>query len=182
MRRFLETIVLRLFRSRIGVALVLVLFVLGVVGAARLVAGPATQPAGVAGVSVRPISTVDPTAGDDGLHSTGPPPSPSTRPGADPPEKVARAFALAWLDHRETSAQRWHDRLADLSTTELQKKLAGADPSGVPADRLVGEPVVVAQTEKFVEVLMDLDAGRLRLELVGPDGRWRVDAVDWERT
>ena len=37
------------------------------------------------------------------------------------------------------------------------------------------------RTERFVEVLVPLDTGRLRLELVAPEGRWLVDAVDWEQ-
>ena len=67
-----------------------------------------------------------------------------------------------------------------LSTPELTEKLAGADPPGVPAEKVTGTPPSVPDAV-FAEVLVPLDSGQLRLELVAPDGRWLVDAVDWER-
>jgi hypothetical protein len=67
------------------------------------------------------------------------------------------------------------------STGALAEKLTDVDPAGVPADRLTGEPAIIPQTESLVEVTIPVDTGRLRLQLVAPDGRWLVDGVDWER-
>nr|MDT0662650.1 hypothetical protein [Micromonospora sp. DSM 115978] len=181
MRRAIETLFTRLLRSRLGIALVLAVVILGIVGATRLVAGPLGSDTGVTGAPVEPIETVHPTTGDDGVLGTGPPPAPSTSPGAAPPETVARQFATAWLDHREVTAEQWYATLLPLATAELAERLAGVDPVGVPADRLTGEPVVIPQTARLVEVTLPVDSGRLRLELVAPDGRWLVDTVDWER-
>ncbi|BCJ59833.1 hypothetical protein Jiend_32550 [Micromonospora endophytica] len=51
----------------------------------------------------------------------------------------------------------------------------------MPAGEMTDEVTVQARSENFVEALIPLDTGRLRLELVAPDGRWLVDAVDWEQ-
>jgi hypothetical protein len=180
-RRAIEFLFTRLLRSRVGIALALAVVVLGIIGAARLVTGPFGSDTGATGAPVEPIATVHPSAGDDGVLGTGPPPVPSTSPGAAEPETVARQFAAAWLDHRDTTAERWHAALRPLATAELTENLAGVDPSAVPADRLTGDPVVIPQTARLVEVTLPVDSGRLRLELVAPEGRWLVDTVDWER-
>lgn len=172
----------RLLRSRLGVALGIAVVVLGIVGAARLVAGPAGSDApGVVSQPRQPVTTVDPGAGNDAAVSGEPTPTPRTRPGAAVPETVARRFATAWLRHQGVSAKQWHDALVPHATRELAGKLTGVDPAGVPADRLTGDPVVIPRTDELVEVTLPVDTGRLRLRLVGTDGRWLVDGVDWER-
>jgi hypothetical protein len=181
MRRAIETLVISVLRSRLGIALVLAVLILGVVGAARLVSGASGDDAGLSGTPVQPIATVDPTVGDDGILSTEPPPTPRTSPGGAAPEQVAGTFATAWLTHRGVPAKQWYDALRPLSTSGLAQRLDGVDPAGVPADRITGELVVVSRSEEFVEVTVPVDAGTLRLELVAPQGRWLVDAVDWER-
>ncbi|PZF99985.1 hypothetical protein [Micromonospora endophytica] len=180
-RRAIEFLFSRLLRSRLGLAVGIAVLVLGVVGAARLVAGPDDPSAGLSNRPVEPITTVDPTTGDDGAISTTVTPSPVTRSGEAGPEKVAERFAAAWLGRPDLAAERWHEELRPLSTANLIDKLSGADPTGVPAGEMTDEVTVQARSENFVEALIPLDTGRLRLELVAPDGRWLVDAVDWEQ-
>ncbi|MGW4464561.1 hypothetical protein [Micromonospora sp. NPDC004704] len=181
MRRALETLVTGILRSRLGIALALAVVILGVVGAARLFSGVTGDDGGLAGAPVAPISTVDPTAGNDGILATEPPPTPRTSPGAPAPEEIARKFATAWLKHDGVPAEQWYAALRPLSTGGLADRLSGVDPAGVPASRLTGELAVITRSEEFVEVTVPVDAGTLRLELVAPQGRWLVDAVDWER-
>lgn len=181
MRRAIEFLITRVLRSRLGIAIALAVVVLGIVGAARLLAGPSDAGSGPLSASTRPITTVDPTTGDDGAIATEPPPSPTTSPGAAAPEAVARAFAAAWLAHRGISAERWQAALRPLSTDALTGKLSGVDPAAVPAERLTGEPILIPRAEGFVEVTLPVDSGKLRLELIARAGQWLVDAVDWER-
>jgi hypothetical protein len=180
-RRAVEFLITRVLRSRIGIALGLAVVILGIVGAARVFSGttdPVVRPQPAA-----PIETLAPEAGDDdGLSSAESTPTPSTRPGAAAPAAVAKAFATAWLVHRGISSEQWHAALVPHSTNALAEKLTGVDPAGVPADEMTGEPVVEPKTTTLVEVTVPMNAGRLRLQLVAPDGRWLVDAVDWERS
>ncbi|MFC4019759.1 hypothetical protein ACFOW4_17705 [Micromonospora sp. GCM10011542] len=181
MRRALEFLFTRALRSRLGVALVIAVLVFGVIGAARLVSGPTSPVDGLSSRPDRPITTVDPTAGDDGAISTDAPRSPVTAPGARTPEQTADRFTTAWLGRPGLTAEQWRADLRTLSTPALTDKLSGADPSTVPAEKVVGPPTVRARTETFVEVLLPLDNGRLRLELVAADDGWQVDVLDWER-
>ncbi|MEH1099262.1 hypothetical protein [Micromonospora sp. CPCC 205561] len=180
-RRAVEFLFTRVLRSRLGVAIGIAVVVFGIIGAARLVSGPGDPTAGLSNRPSQPITTVAPTAGDDGAFSTGAPPSPVTRPGDLTPEKTAERFVAAWLGGPGFTADRWQEGMRPLSTPALTEKLAGADPSDVPARQVAGQVTLRARAENFVEVLVPLDSGRLRLELVAPDGRWLVDAVDWEQ-
>ncbi|MFG1916516.1 hypothetical protein [Micromonospora sp. NPDC048898] len=181
MRRALEFLFTRALRSRLGVALVIAVLIFGVIGAARLVSGPPDPADGLSNRPERPITTVDPTAGDDGVTSTEAPPSPITPAGARTPEQTADRFATAWIGRPGVAVDQWQAGLRPLSTPALTEKLAGADPGGVPAEKVTGPPDVRARTETFVEVLLPLDSGRLRLELVATKDGWLVDVVDWER-
>jgi hypothetical protein len=181
MRRAVEFLFTRVLRSRFGIALAIAVLVFGVIGAARLISGPVDSTAGLSNRPSRPITTVDPDEGDDGAIATAAPPAPRTSPGELTPEQTAKGFAAAWLGGPGVDADRWQAGMRPLSTPALTEKLTGAEPAGVPAERVVGEPTLRPRTDSFVEVLVPLDAGRLRLELVAPNGRWLVDAVDWER-
>ncbi|WBB66036.1 hypothetical protein [Micromonospora sp. WMMD812] len=181
MRRALEFLVTRMLRSRLGIALALAVVVFGVIGAARLVAGPGDPTLGLINRPSEPVTTVEPTAGDDGLVGTAAPPTPVTRPGALSPERTADRFVTAWLGKPGMTAEQWRDGLRPLSTPELTAKLARAVPAAVPAGSVTDEATVRPRAANFVEVLVPLDSGRLRLEVVAPDGQWLVDAVDWER-
>ncbi|GGM60144.1 hypothetical protein GCM10011608_51480 [Micromonospora sonchi] len=180
-RRTIEFLLTRMLRSRLGLAAGIAVLVLGVVGAARLVAGPGDPTAGLSNRPAQPITTVDPTTGDDGAISTTSTPSPVTRPGEARPEQVAERFVAAWLGRSGLTAEDWRAGLRPFSTVSLTGKLAGADPGGVPARAVTDEVIVQVHSEVVVEALIPLDTGQLRLELVAPDGRWLVDAVDWEQ-
>ncbi|MBM0278964.1 hypothetical protein [Micromonospora tarensis] len=181
MRRALEFLFTRALRSRLGVALVIAVLVLGVLGAARLVSGPLDPANGLSSRPNRPITTVDPTAGDDGVLSSAAPRSPVTSPGARTPEQTADRFATAWVGRPGMTAEEWQAGLRPLATPALRDKLAGVEPESVPAEKVAGPPTMREQTATFVELLLPLDAGRLRLELVSSDGGWLVDVLDWER-
>ncbi|MFI9642851.1 hypothetical protein ACIG87_22790 [Micromonospora sp. NPDC051925] len=181
MRRAVEFLFTRLIRSRLGIALVIAVLVLGVISTARLVSGPGDLTAGLSSRPREPITTVDPEEGDDGVIATPVPESPRTRPGESTPEQTATRFTTAWLGGPATTAEQWQASLRPLSTPALTEKLTGADPAGVPAEKVTGTPMLRPRTAVFAEVLVPLENGRLRLELVAPDGRWLVDAVDWER-
>jgi hypothetical protein len=181
MRRAVEFLFSRVLRSRLGIAVVIAALVFGIIGAARLVSGPADPTAGLSNRPTEPITTVDPQAGDDGVLSSAAPASPKTRPGEPTPEQIADRFTTAWLAGPGSNGADWAARLRPLSTPALTDKLDGADPESVPAQRMTGAVTLRARTDAFVEALIPLDNGRLRLELVAPDGRWLVDAVDWER-
>ncbi|MFI5488840.1 hypothetical protein [Micromonospora echinaurantiaca] len=180
-RRALEFLVTRALRSRLGIALVIAVVVFGIIGAARLVAGPGDSTTGLSNRPSQPVTTVDPDEGDDGAIATDPPASPVTRPGARTPEQTADRFVTAWLGGPGLTADQWHQGLRPLSTPALTEKLAGAEPAGVPAEQVTGAVSLRPRTATFVEALVPLDTGRLRLELVAPDGEWLVDAVDWEQ-
>ncbi|MEU6022470.1 hypothetical protein [Micromonospora sp. NPDC047134] len=181
-RRAIEFLVTRLLRSRLGVALGIAVLVLGVVGAARLVAGPGDPTTGLSNRPAEPITTVHPTTGDDGAISTTSTPTPKTAPGEAEPEQVAERFVVAWLGKPGLTVEEWHEGLRPLSTADLMDKLAGADPARVPSGQMTDEVTIRPRSETFVEAMIALDTGRLRLELVAPQGRWLVDAVDWERS
>ncbi|GIJ78033.1 hypothetical protein SAMN05443287_11322 [Micromonospora phaseoli] len=180
-RRAVEFLVTRLLRSRLGVALGIAVLVLGVVGGARLVAGPPDPTAGLSNRPSEPITTVHPTTGDDGAISTTTTPSPVTRPGEPTPELVAERFVTAWLGRPGQTAEDWHETLRPLSTAALTEKFTGVDQADVPTGAVTDDPTLRPRGESFVEALIPLDTGQLRLELVAPDGRWLVDAVDWSR-
>ncbi|MEU8375552.1 hypothetical protein AB0C22_20820 [Micromonospora sp. NPDC048894] len=176
----MEFLVTRAFRSRIGIALMIAVSVLVVIGAARLVAGPGEFNTGL-NRPREPITTVDPDEGDDGVLEAPSPEPPSVAPGQLTPAQTATRFAAAWLDHTTSEADQWRSRLNAISTPALMEKLTGVGPDDAPRARVVGEPAVRPRNAAFAEVVIPLDAGALRLELVAPDGRWLVDTVDWER-
>lgn len=181
MRRAVELVVKQLLRSRVGLALLLAVVVVAILGSTRLVLGGGGQSPTVGAGARGPATTVDGHEGDDGLISPKPAPKPVTSPGAAEPLTVARAFATAWLHHHDVTAREWHDALAPHATEGLAERLDGADPAGVPAERITGEPELIPHAAAFVEVAVPVDSGRLVLRLVAPDGRWLVDGVDWGR-
>jgi hypothetical protein len=179
--RFLERGLTGIFRSRWGVAVVLALLVLAVVGIGRLFAdGGGGSPLVDAG-SPAPTLSINPDD-EDSVISPGPPPSPSTSPGSAQPEAVAYAFAAAWADHQNVSAKAWHDRLVPNATKDLSDELAGTDPADVPASRVVGRPQLVPVGEGLVDAVVKVDSGKLTLRLIAPDGKWLVDGIDWDDT
>jgi hypothetical protein len=178
-RRALGLISVRVLGTRYGLAALLAVVVLAVVGGARLLGGPG---AGSAGPPPGPPEVAVQVSGaDDGEAGPLPSPSPVTSPGAAAPERVAAAFASAWLDHRNVTEDRWLARLRPHATQSLADKLTGVDPAGVPAERVTGALRLLPRGESFVEAIVPVDSGTLRLLLIATDGRWFVDGVDWER-
>src|SRR3712207_5379864 len=132
--RILERGLTGLFRSRWGVALVIAVLVLAVVGIGRLFSDGGTGQAPLGATSPAPALSVNPDD-EDSVISPAPPPAPTTSPGTAAPEAVAYAFAAAWADHEGVSAAEWHDRLVPNATKKLSDEVDGTDPADWPADR-----------------------------------------------
>jgi|SRR6476660_9424094 len=173
--------VLRLLSTRYGVALIIAVLVLGVAGVAKAVSDPEPPPAApLVGASNAVSPEADPD--DDGEDPSASPAPPLTSPGATAPDKVAATFAGAWVKHTGVTPEQWRTGIAATSTRTLQDKLKETDPAAVPAESVTGTATVLQREASFVEALVPLNAGRLRLRLVAQNGRWLVDGVDWERT
>ena len=179
MPRALELGLNRIFRSRWGVAIVLGVIVLAIVGLARLFSDDDGARPSLSTGSPAPAVSADP-AEDDSIIDTAPPPSPSTSPGRAQPEAVAYAFASAWADHKSVTPDTWRDQLLPNSTKRLADELEGVDPASVPADRVIGRPSLVPVSETVVNAVVTMDSGKLSLRLVAPDGHWLVDGIDWD--
>jgi hypothetical protein len=180
MRRTFELLVNRVLRSRWGIALLILVLVLGVVGIGRIFAGGTTQQPLLDSATAEPTISVNPSD-DDSIINSEPPPTLRTSPGTAKPEAVAYAFASAWVDHRAVTADKWYDGLLPHATKALAAKLKGVDPEGVPADRILGRPALTAVGDGLADAVVTVDNGKLRLRLIAPDGHWLVDGVDWER-
>ena len=179
MPRILELGLNRIFRSRWGVALVILAIVVAVVGIGRVFSdGRSTQPS-LSSNSPAPAISINPSD-DDSVIDTAPPPSPTTVPGRAQPEAVAYAFASAWSNHKNVTPKAWRDRLLPNSTKNLADELSGVDPAGVPAERAIGRPSLVPVSQTVVNAVVTMDSGKLNLRLVAPDGHWLVDGIDWD--
>src|ERR1051325_7232984 len=106
MARLMERALTGVFRSRWGVALVLGVLVLAVVGVGRIFSSGEDGAAPlVDSGSAAPVLSADPDEDDSVISAA--PPKPTTSPGTAQPEAVAYAFAQAWVDHRDVSAEEW---------------------------------------------------------------------------
>jgi hypothetical protein len=169
----------KIFRSRWGVAIVIVVIVFAVVVLGRLFSnGSDDNPVVGSGGSPATVASVNPSE-DDGDISSEAPPTPSTGPGKAQPEAVAYAFASAWID-KKVSAKTWRDQLLPNSTQKLADELKGVDPASVPADRVIGRPSVAAVNADLVNAVVTMDSGKLSLRLTAPEGQWLVDGIDWD--
>jgi hypothetical protein len=178
MPRILELSLNRIFRSRWGVAFIILLIVLAIVGIGRLFSGDNSGQPSLGNNLPAPEISIDPSD-DDSVIDSGPPPSPSTSPGRAQPEAVAYAFASAWVDHKNVSPKRWRDQLLPNSTKRLAEELSGVDPAGVPADQVLARPSLIPVSETVVTADVTMDSGELSLRLIAPDGHWLVDGIDW---
>ena len=181
MRRTIEQVLSRAFRSRWGVALVIAVLVLGVVGVGRLFSAADTRAGLVEAPSPAPAVSIDPKD-DDSIILSEPSPTIRTSPGTAAPEAVAYAFASAWVHHRGVSASKWYDGLLPHATQNLAGTLKGVDPDTVPADRIIGRPKLAPLGDGLAEAVVTADTGELKLRLIAPDGHWLVDSVDWEHS
>jgi hypothetical protein len=180
MPRTLELGLNRIFRSRWGIGVVILILVLAIVGVGRIFngGGDGTQPV-VSNGSPAPEISANPDD-DDSVISAAPPPKPTTGPGKAEPEAVAYAFASAWVDHQKVTAKNWHDGLMPNATKKLSDELDGVDPASVPASRVLGRPAVVPVGDGLVDAVVMVDSGKLSLRLIAPDGHWLVDGIDWD--
>ena len=178
MPRTMELGLNKIFRSRWGVAIVLVVIVFAVIGLGRLFSSGKDDNPVVGGGPPATVASVNPSD-DDGDISSEAPPTPSTGPGKAQPEAVAYAFASAWVD-KKVSAKTWRDQLLPNSTQKLADELKGVDPASVPADRLIGRPSVAAVNSDLVTAVVTMDSGKLSLRLTAPEGQWLVDGIDWD--
>lgn len=179
MPRILELGLNRIFRSRVGIAIVIVAIVAAVVGIGRIFADGNDSTPVLGTASAAPALSVNPSD-DDSVIDSGPPPGPSTSPGRAQPEEVAYAFASAWCNHQKVTPKTWRDRLLPNATKNLADELNGVDPAGVPADHVIGRPALVPVSETVVNAVVTMDSGKLNLRLVAPDGHWLVDGIDWD--
>src|SRR3954468_24974819 len=100
--------VLRLLGSRYGIALILVVVVLGIVGITRAIAGPYRSTSAYPGVEpTRANTSVPPPRGDRSLVTPDTPPPPPTSRGSPEPQLVAASFVQAWLTHDGIAADQW---------------------------------------------------------------------------
>jgi hypothetical protein len=180
MQRAFQTLVRTILRSRWAAAAALMVLIVAIVALARLLSGPAPNRTLDAGNQPAPTISVDPL-GDDSVISPEPPPSPTSLPGTPPPAAVAYAFAADWADTAGVAAKEWRDRLRPHTTEKLAAELADTDPTGMPVERVTGEPTVVALSEGVVEARVKTTNGELRLQLIAPEKRWLVDAINWQR-
>lgn len=179
MPRILEQGLNSIFRSRWGVAIVIVVIIAAVVGIGRVFSDGDSNSPSLSSPSAAPAISIDPSD-DDSVIDSDPPPSPSTIPGRAQPETVAYAFASAWSNHKGVTPKAWRDRLLPNSTKNLADELNGVDPAGVPADRVIGKPSLVPVGTTVVNAVVTMDSGKLNLRLVAPDGHWLVDGIDWD--
>jgi hypothetical protein len=179
MPRILELGLNRIFRSRVGVAIVIVALIAAIVLIGRVFSGGRDPIPSLGAASPAPAISINPSD-DDSVLDSGPPPSPSTSPGRAQPEAVAYAFASAWSNHKSVTPKTWRDRLLPNSTKNLAGELNGVDPAGVPADRVIGRPALVPVSATIVTAVVTMDSGKLNLRLVAPDGHWLVDGIDWD--
>jgi hypothetical protein len=177
MQRFL-----RLLGTRYGIALILAIIVVAIVGALRGFSG--SRPPPPAGLAAGPASaqaSTEANEGDDSVDNQPSAPGPVTSPGAATPDTVALKFTTAWLHHTGVSAQQWWSGLKPYATEALLAKLKDTDPAAVPAERATGPAEIQNRDVSFVDVAIPLNSGTLKLRLLATNGRWLVDGVDWER-
>lgn len=177
MRRALALLTSRVLRTRFGTAVLLIVVIAGIVGAAQLF-GSNDEPGLSLPPDPGPVITASPGAGDDGEAVA---PSVTASAVRSEAEEAADAFAAAWLNHRDIDAASWLANLRPHCTDALAKRLAGVDPATVPADHVLGTPEATPQSDALVEVTITVNTGLLRLNVIAVDRRWLVDSVDWER-
>lgn len=180
--------VLRLLGSRYGIALLLLVVILAVVGITRALHGGRDMVTADSAPTTAVRATINPSAGNDGANGVdgvvGGPPAASgsaTTPAGPDPTPAAVGFTRAWLAHTGVTAAQWYAGIAPYMTTTLAAKLKNTDPSGVPADRMTGAVSIGTRTADYAEASVPVDSGTLRLRLRLSAGRWLVDGVDWDR-
>jgi len=165
-------------RPRTVIALGLLLVVAIVVGFGKMIGGRQGSTASLDGTT--PLSSVDPSTGNDSVVELNPTPALGDVRTADA-LATANNFAALWIDH-DRPAKAWRDSLTPLCTKTLAGELSGVDPASVPADRITGTASLEVHADATVDVIIPIDAGKLRLRMVAQqNSKWLVDGIDWER-
>jgi hypothetical protein len=159
--------------TRVGVALGLVLLIAAAIAIGKLAGDRVETP--IARPDQRPLITIDPTTGDDGVVDL----TPTSRPDSEAMD-VATAFVKAWL-RTDLSAEDWRTGVSRVATESLARNLAGVDPTTVPATRQTGQPTVRLQAPTYLRLAVPMDTGTLVLTVFKDDGEWLVGEVDWEQ-
>ncbi|MFF5234303.1 hypothetical protein [Dactylosporangium sp. NPDC000521] len=175
--------VLRLLGTRYGIAMVLIVVVLIVVGFGRTVFTDDDGTGNDAlGPTVAPVTTTpDPynSLGDDGVVEEPSSAAPSLSNGTADASTVATRFAKAWLRKPGMSGAQWRDGLKPDATNELLEDLTDTDPNDVPAATITG-PTVVEDFGQVATAKVPADGGTIILQLEAIGGRWQVTSLDWE--
>jgi len=175
--------VLRLLSTRYGIALILVVIVLAIVGVGRTILDSSGQssPNDALGPSVAPVETTpEPfsSLGDDGLDEPASA-APSLSKGAADVTTVATRFAKAWLRKPGITGEQWRAGLKPDASPDLMTELADTDPSDVPASTITG-PIALENIGQDAKARVPADGGAIVLELQVFSGRWQVTSLDWE--
>lgn len=165
--------IIRMLGSRYGIAAILLLVVIVVVGIARANGGP-RQDESVSG-SDSDIGTEDAGQPNDGVvtESDDEPEKPTL------PDKAvdnASAFADEYID-TDRSAKAWRGAWDEYATQIVKDQLKDVDPEQVPINEIRDDPTVEGQTVRF-----PTDAGLLILRMKEQDGVWLVDGIDFDKT
>jgi len=175
--------VLRLLGTRYGIAMVLIVVVLVVVGFGRTIftgGDPSNNDA--LGPTVAPVTTTpDPfsSLGDDGVQDEPASAAPSLSKGAADANAVATRFAKAWVRKPGVSGEQWRAGLKPDASNELMEGLADTDPNDVPAATITG-PTVLEDFGQVATAKIPADGGTIVLQLEAINGRWQVTSLDWE--
>jgi hypothetical protein len=167
--------ILRLLGSRYGIAALLLLIVIAVVGIAKATTDP--SPGDTPGGGE--VESFSEGAPDDGVAE---PSQPGEGPASASQESqlpqaaldAGKAFATAWVDSDRSKAD-WYAAVSEHASDKVREEFAETDPSRVPATEIRDEPVA---TGTSVEI--KTDKGLLILEMLEKDGKWYVDGVDFQ--
>jgi hypothetical protein len=175
--------VLRLLGTRYGIAMVLIVVVLVVVGFGRTIFTEGDQSNNDAlGPTVAPATTTpDPfsSLGDDGVQDEPTSATPSLSKGAADANAVATRFAKAWIRKPGVSGEKWRAELKPDASSELMEDLADTDPNDVPTAAITG-PTVLEDFGQVATAKIPADGGTIVLQLEAINGRWQVTSLDWE--
>ncbi|GAB3868799.1 hypothetical protein ACFPIJ_05445 [Dactylosporangium cerinum] len=175
--------VLRLLGTRYGIAILLIVVVLAVVGFGRTIFTENDQPNNDAlGPTVAPVTrTPDPfsSLGDDGVQDEPASAAPSLSKGASDANAVATRFAKAWVRRPGVSGEQWRAGLKPDASSELMEDLADTDPNDVPTATITG-PTILEDFGQVAAAKIPADGGTIVLQLEAINGHWQVTSLDWE--
>jgi hypothetical protein len=175
--------VLRLLGTRYGIAMVLIVVVLVVVGFGRTIFTD-EDPSGndAFGPTVAPATTTpDPynSLGDDGVQDEPASVAPSLSKGAADANAVATRFAKAWIRKPGVTGEQWRAGLKPDASSDLMEDLADTDPNDVPTATITG-PTVLEDSGQVMTAKVPAEGGTIVLQLEAIGGRWQVTSLDWE--